>query len=327
MEHSELTRSEELYELEPELVVDISDQAFEDLSASLKKIEAMKQEIAEGILKAKKKNLTAHVEKFRAILRELVVMENALLEEKSKKETAKLALELDRLEAECSKELSANAATEAAEEIRSEHSLKATRYGIAARLIGFGGVFAFLLGCIVYLVLVQVDAVHVTFNWIWPIANAALAVLFAAIGLSLNKKSLSYAALAQADAERLAAEKEKAADKLAAEYSGIALQAYAVELAKEMQENAPAADELPKEKAPFFSVKKVGSGSAEEVQISVNASPLMLFAATFAGAAALATVLLVGKSSHGGKKEKRRSAPASKKSTPKLQGIFLHLDD
>jgi hypothetical protein len=107
MEHSELTRSEELYELEPELVVDISDQAFEDLSASLKKIEAMKQEIAEGILKAKKKNLTAHVEKFRAILRELVVMENALLEEKSKKETAKLASELDRLEAECSKELSA----------------------------------------------------------------------------------------------------------------------------------------------------------------------------------------------------------------------------
>jgi hypothetical protein len=53
----------------------------------------------------------------------------------------------------------------------------------------------------------------------------------------------------------------------------------------------------------------------------------MLLAATFAGAAALATVLLVGKCSHGGKKEKRRSAPASKKSTPKLQGIFLHLDD
>ena len=41
------------------------------------------------------------------MLRQLVMMENALLEEKSQKESARLAQKLDLLEAECAKELAA----------------------------------------------------------------------------------------------------------------------------------------------------------------------------------------------------------------------------
>ena len=327
MEHNEQSYSVELYELEPGQVIDISDQAFEDLRASLQKIEAMKQSVAEGILKAKKKNLNEHVEKFRAILRELVIMENSLLEEQSKKETAKLASELDQLEAECTKELSAVAEESAVQESKSTHTLKATRFGIAAKLIGFGGVFACLLGCIAYLSLVQIDAVPVSFDWIWLIVNAVLVVIFAAIGLALNKKALYYLALAQEDADQLAAEEAQAAQKLAAQFSNLALQAYAVELELENREKQSDVEEPIKEKGPFFSIKKISHGKTEGVQVSVNTSPVLIAAAAVAGAsAAVLAAFLLGKRS-GGEKKAKNPASRSENNAPKLQGILFRVED
>ena len=138
MKKKEQKSAAELYEIQPEELVDISEQAFEDVRVSLEKVEAMKQTVAEGIIKAKEKGLKDHVEKLRALLRKLVVMENALKEEQNKKETAKMAFELDKLAAECNREISTK--DEPATPVSNETKFVtvAMRYNVAAKLIGMG---------------------------------------------------------------------------------------------------------------------------------------------------------------------------------------------
>lgn len=332
MEHNERNASAQLYELEPDVAVDISEQAFEELRVSLGKVEAMKQTVANAIIKAKEKDLKDHVETFRALLRKLVVMENSLKDEQNKKETAKLAFELDQLEAECYGELAENEAEIEATEQESRHSLTSVRYRIAAKLIGFGGVFACLLGCIAYLIFAQIDAMEVSFNWLWVAVNAVGVVLFTAIGISLNKKSLYYADLAKTDADLIAAEEEKTARKLAAEFSNIAAAAYALELEAEKAAKG-SEEEKPVEEnshAKLLSVKKGKNEKDDGVHVTVEGHPVVALAVVAAGIAAVTAMLLVGKRPKVGKKEKKADKKADQKANKKeavMQGVCFLLNN
>ena len=338
MGNHEKSCSAELYELTPDQAVDVSDQAFKALRTSLEKIEAMKKDVAEGILKAKKKNMTEHVEKFRAILCELVVMENALLEEQDRKEASKLALELDALAEECRKELPSAAAENVSHEIESKHSLKAIRYGIAARLLGFGGVFTFLLGCIAYLILVQTTIVNLSFSWILPALSAVGVLLFTMIGLSLNKKRRYYLHLAQEDSERIEAERVRAQQKLAAEASNIAMQAYALEWEMENRENEqseqskeehPDVEEITQKRGKLFLIKKVKRGKTEGVQDGAKGASVLVLTAALVGTAAITAAFLAGKRFGSDKKAKKteNKESATQKGTPRLQGFLFRIED
>ena len=297
-------------------IIDISDEAFEELQASLDRVEAMKQDVAEGLFKAKQKSLDEHVEKFRAILRQLVIMENALLEEKSKKESAKLAIELERLEEEYNHKLSMNSEKTAARVAQSKYTRTAARYGIAASLVGFVGVFACLMGCIAYLILVQIDSLHLPFEWIWILVNAVGAVLFAAAGFSLNQKSFYYDDLAKEELLTFKAEEERAAKKLAAEYSNVTAQAYAVEMEMEMQAQKESEEELVSEGDAFLSVKKVKVGTTESLHVDVKDHPALVVTAALAGAAAMVAAFWMGKRSYDeklAKKEKKEERKANKR--------------
>ena len=322
MENNERSLSAQLYELEPDLAVDISEQAFEELRVSLDKVGAMKQSVADAIIKAKEKDLKDHVERLRAVLRKLVVMENSLKEEHDLKETAKLACELDQLEAECLGEVSEDETVLESQEAESKHVLTSVRYGIAAKLVGFGGVFACLLGCIAYLIFTNIDAMEVTFNWIWLIINAVGVVLFTVIGIVLNRKALYYTALAKEDADLLALKEDKKAQKLAAEYSNIVAAAYALELNAEKAAKG-SEDDLVKEEThgKLLSIKKVKDQKTEGVHVTVNGNPVVVLAALATGvAAALTAALLVGKRPKGEKKAKKTEKKADQKEAL-LQGV------
>ena len=296
-------KSEERYELTPGCTVDISDQALEDLNNSLERIKELKQKVIDGILRPKKKELDAYTERFRAMLCQLVMMENALLEEKSQKESARLAQKLDLLEAECAKELPVAEKKPVAKAHKSKYTLTAVRYDIASRLIGFGGVFACLLGCVAYLVLVLIYPQEVAFDWIWLIANAAGALLFLIIGASLHQKSRFFSALAREDLARAA----KGIDGGAFALSHAALQAYAIELNMEAQEKKETEEEDASWKELHtFSVKKTKSATSEgiDVDVNVDASILLALTAALAGAAALTVAFFLGKRSCGEKKKK-----------------------
>ncbi len=319
MGNSERNISAELYELEPNVSVDISAQAFEELRVSLEKVEAMKQVVAESIVKAKQKNLKDHVETFRNLLRKLVVMEASLKEEQDRKDTAKLAFELDALEEECNREIAADEAILETPAVESRHTLTSIRYGIAAKLIGFGGVFACLLGCIIYLIFVQIDGMEVSFHWIWPILNGIGVVIFTVIGLALNRKALRYEDLAQKEEAELIAEEEKEAQKAAAEVFEIAAAAYTLELEAEKagkkKDAAEGAEE--KSKCKLACIKKLKKAKREgEPAEDKKKSKLMVTA--IAAGAALAAVMLVGK----GKRSKKKGKKAAK-----IHGVFFQIDN
>ena len=334
MEKNKQAKSAELYEWKPGQTVDVSDQAFEELHASLKRIEGLKQEIATGILRAKKQNLVEYVEKFRTMLRRLVAMENALLEETSQKESAKLARDLDLLEAEFAKDIKVTKRKAVSLKPKSKHAQTATRYGIAAGLIGFGGVFACLLGCIAYLLFVQIEGMGVTFEWIWPAVNAAGVLLFVVIGAILSRRSRVHSLLAKKELAQLEAEEQKKADRLAEEASALAVQAYAVELNLENQEKQLTETVDIKGKPPVFSVKRTRSDKEDGIDVRINGASWLLLTATLTGAGALVAAFLAGRRSCGKKKKKasqksvspiKPSAP--KKNAPETQSIVLHVED
>ena len=334
MKKKERKKDPELYELQPEELVDISEQAFEDVRASLEKVEAMKQTVADGIIKAKEKNLKDHVEKMRTLLRKLVVMENSLKEEQNKKEAAKMAFELDRLEAECNRELSPSEEISDSADVENKFTTVALRYNAAAKLICFGGIFACLLGCVIYLLLVQIDPVNIRFEWIWMAINGLGIALFAALGVALRQKSIDYMGLAEEAADKRRAEEEEKAQRVADEFAEIMAQAYALELEKENEANKKPEDKEEKDDnlietsthGKILSVKKVKKENAEGVHVTVRGGSAVLFATIAAGLATLATFVFAGKRSKKKKEEKKaEKKPAT--NSPRIQGVFFQMPE
>ena len=308
----------ERYELDLDRIGGSTDQEMESLQDSLARLDAMKQEIIEAILQAKQKKMTEHVERLRALLCRLVVAENALLEEMHQRESAALAVELDRLEAECGRALPVQEPAAARAPRQSRHSVIAVRYSVAAGLIGLGGVIACLLGCVIYLILVQIPSLGVTFELPWILANTVGAVLFAAAGLSLNQKSRLHDEMAAEELSRISREDLLEAQRLAAERADIKAQAYAAEIERERQTQEPEENGELAESDGFFSVKKVKVGKTESLHVDVKGNPAVLLTAAFAGAAAVMGAFWVGKRSGGDKKPKSKPQKSDEKKQKKM---------
>ena len=164
MGYNEKLHSAVLYELEPDHPIDISDRAFEDVRASLEKVEAMKVTVTECIVRAKEKDLRDHADRFRAILRKLVTVEKSLRESEDKKVTAKVAFELDQLEKDCNVEIDECETVATGGLADSKYEVMASRCRIAALFVGFGGILACLLGCIFYLIFTQESVLNLPFE-------------------------------------------------------------------------------------------------------------------------------------------------------------------
>ena len=241
MGHNEKNHFAEMYELEPNQPIDISDRAFEDVRASLEKIEAMKVTVTECIVRAKEKDLRDHTERFRAILRKLITVEKALKETQDKKTTAKVAFELDRLEQDCNVEIDECETVAMEGSVDSKNEVLVTRLRIASFLVGGGGVLACLLGCILYLIFTQETVLNLPFEWVWLIINALGAIAFVFVGFCLYKRSLFYVELMEQEAYDRMKEEEAQADYLAWEVTNIEALAYSMEMdhEREMKALAP----------------------------------------------------------------------------------------
>ncbi len=293
-----------VYELLPNQPVDISEAAFADIEQSLARVDAMKKQAAAGIVKAKERGLTAHVERFRVMLRKLVIMDNELKAEKEKKITARLAAELDQLESEFSKELYEYKKEAAEEACVSEYIARAKRHSVAAVLFGLVGGFACLLGCIIYFILIMATD-DVPFEWGWVIADGVLFFVFALIGLCLARSAAVYNNLADEEEYKNRMLKEARREQIAAVESDIAAQAFALERESEDIAALPAAKESLLDKVKALKNKTL------DVEVNVNQKALVPVVAT--GAAVLALAALTSKS-----KKKKKKKAAEKKKSPKL---------
>lgn len=299
MDKTENKVSAVMYELEPDQPIDISDAAFDDLKESIEKVEAMKLAAAESIVKAKEKGLVAHTERFRVLLRKLVIMDNELKAEKERKETAKLAADLDRLEAEFANEIYEREMEKAEELAESEYEIKSMRRGVLAKLFGLAGTVACMLGCIVYLILALTTNL-VPFEWVWVIADAALLVAFLIIGACFARSSAVYARLAEEEEYERMLEEQAMEEIRAAEESDIAAQAFALEQEMEAETKDTACCVL----------KKLRKATKGNVKVSVKANPKVVLPVIAACGVAAAAVIA-------GKKAKK------KKATPKVLGVML----
>lgn len=304
MDKTQYNASTIMYELEPDQPIDISDAAFDDLKESIEKVEAMKLAAAESIVKAKEKGLVTHTERFRVLLRKLVIMDNELKAEKERKETAKLAAELDRLEAEFTNEIYEREKDKIEEYPESEYERKAMLHGVFAKLFGLVGSIACMLGCIIYLILTLTTTL-VPFDWIWVIADAVLLLVLVIVGACLGRSSATYARLAEEEEYERMLEEEAREEIRAAEESDIAAQAFALEQEMEAEANDPSCCVLKK----LQKATKVG-----KVKVSLKANPKVVVPVAAACGVAVATAAVIA-----GKKK----AKAKKKTAPKLRGVML----
>lgn len=303
----------ETYELEPEQPIDISEAAFDDLNASIAKVEAMKRAAADSIVKAKEKGLVEHTERFRVLLRKLVIMDNELKAEKERKEKARLAADLDRLEADVTGEIYEFEKDSIEEYTESENELKAIRYGVAAKLFGLVGSFACLIGCVVYLIL-TITTLSVPFEWVWIIADGAMLAVFAILGICMSRASCTYARLAEEEEYERMLEEEALEEQRAAEASEIAAQAYALEQESADAAAAPAKICVLEKLRKVAGCKKKKDAAKPAAKAKAKVNPKVVVPAIAAGAAVLAVAAASGK------KAKK------KKASPKLKGFLLEWD-
>ncbi len=297
-----------LYELLPDQPVDISDAAFADIEESLARVDAMKRMAAESIVKAKERGLSVHTERFRVLLRKLVVMDNELKAEKERKITARLAADLDQLEFDLNQEVYEYGKEKAEDEEISENKIKARRHEIAAVLFGLVGSFVCLIGCIAYFILNMVTE-DVPFEWVWVIADGVLCLIFVIIGLCCARASAVYKQLAAEEETEKLRMAEVRREQMAAEESDIAEIAYALERESQDAAEAPACKEGFLEKVKSMAKGKAGA----EIQVEVNKKALIPAIATGAAVLALAAA----------SKSKKKKKEAKKKKAPKLQGVII----
>ncbi|MBQ8431856.1 MAG: hypothetical protein IJX28_03125 [Clostridia bacterium] len=289
--------------------VDISDEAFAELQASLDKTESMKNTVAEAIVKANEKGLNQQAARLRILLRKLFAMEGLLRAELSRKEIAKLTAELETLEAEYSAELlSPDAAAEDAEAPQNGHGYakKAKTLRVFSKIVGYAGAFASLFGCIAYLLLTREELMGLPFSWWGILVNAGALLLFTVIALLLHRAARANAAIAKqmaADHAHYEAEKQ---ELLESELADVTIKAYALEL-----EKMAAKTEAPAEEAPECCCMKHLKKSANGVKVSVKTNPKAIAAAAVVGVVAVIAASLIGK----GKKKKEKCA--------RIQGIRL----
>lgn len=327
MGRNEKNHFAELYELEPDQPIDISDRAFEDVRASLEKVEAMKVTVTECIVRAKEKDLRDHAERFRAILRKLVTVEKALRESQDKKTTAKVAFELDQLEQDCNVEIDECETVANGGPIDTKNEILASRFRIASTLVGVCGVLACLLGCIIYLIFTQETVLNLPFEWVWLVINGVGAIAFVLAGYLLYKRSLYYVGLVEQEEYERMKEEEAQADYLAWEVANIEALAYSMEMDREREmkaaaEKKPSDDAEKAKKGLFAFLKKKKKEDADKEHSKV------VVAAFVAGVVTTAvTLIALASSKKSEKPAKEKNPKKEKKKAPKVYGVFFQMQD
>ena len=294
--------------------VDISEEAFAELQASLEKTEHMKHTVAEAIVRAKEKNLTPQVARLRVLLRKLFAMEAVLRREQTRKEIVKLTAELNALEAEYTAELlhpeKDESVGEDAEDGRA-YAKKAARRESAAKFFGYLGAILGLFGCIAYLILAREDVAGLPFSWGYVAICGGVLVLFTVIALLFHASACTCASLAKALREQHLAWEAETAALLETEEAEATAQAFALELEKTAQATEAPAEE--KEDSKCCCLKKLKqSATPEGLTVSVKTNPKALAAVAVIGVIAVITASLAGK------KKKNKQA-----TQPKIHGIRL----
>ncbi len=293
--------------------VDISEEAFAELQASLDKTEHMKHTVAEAIVRAKEKELTPQVARLRVLLRKLFAMEAILRREQTRKEIVKLTAELNALEAEYTAELLHPEESESIGKDAGDgccYAKKATRRECAAKFFGYLGAVLGLFGCIAYLILTREDMLGLPFSWGYVAICGGVLVLFTVIALLFHASARVNASLAEALQEQHLAWETETAALLEAEEAEATAKAFALELEKTVQATEVPAEE---EEGKCCCLKKLKqSATPEGLTVSVKTNPKALAAVAVIGVVAVITASLAGK------RKKTKQA-----TTPKIHGIRL----
>ncbi len=231
--------------VEAENVPDPTEEMLEALRTSIADLEEKEKVLTEKLCLAKAKGLEAQADKCRELLQLVILQKNAKNDELRKAEAHKLAAELDELTANMEKEINPSPISEEAVAAQYNYLAKSKRLSVISRAIGFVGVFACMIGAVVYLLLTQVETMNLPFEWLYLAVDGAAAVLFIVIALIVGASANSNKRLAKEieddirEQERLLAE-QAAEAAMALERLDANAQAFSAETKQDMENAKPA---------------------------------------------------------------------------------------
>lgn len=239
---------------EEEVVFDAAVEELELLRAAIADLEEKEAILTEKLCLAKEKGLTAQADKCRELLQKVIAQKQVKKGELQEAEARKLAAELDELTEQMENEISPKPFEEE-KELEYNYRAKANRMGLISRLIGFVGVFACMVGAIVYLLLTQVETMNLPFEWLYLAITGGAAVVFLIVAICIGNTASAYRCLAdEIEAERVAAEEALAeqakAELLALHTLNAAIEANGAEVKQDMQNAKPKRTFLPDVKLP-----------------------------------------------------------------------------
>ncbi len=280
---------------------------FADLRASIADLEEKEALLSEKLCLAKEKGLMAQAERCRELLQKAVLQRLRLQDELKEAEAQKLAAELDALTGELGEVLDPAPISEEVIEEEYNHMAKSKRLSLVSRAIGFIGVFASLVGALVYMILTMPETLNLPFDWLCLAIVGVAAVAFIIIAMLIGASANSHRRIAEEmEAERIELEQALAAqaeyEKLALEQLEAATEAYAIETKLDLEKAMPEAPAEP-EKKPLLNLPEIPEAVKE------NVHKIMPVAA--ACAAAVAAVAIVS--------AQKRSAEAKRASATRKE--------
>lgn len=238
-----LQQAEEAAVEEQEVVLEPVEDELEALRASIAYLEEKEALLTEKLCEAKAKGLTQQSDRCRALLQKVVIQKRQKKDLLQEAEAKKLADELDGLADELEAEFDPKPFAEE-EELEYNYRAKAKRLSLISRMIGFVGVFACLVGSLVYLILTQVETMNLPFEPLSLIITGGAAVVFVVIAVIVGASANNYKRYAdEVEADRLEKERQLAeqerAELLALARLNAVSEAYSIETKQDMQNAKP----------------------------------------------------------------------------------------
>ncbi len=291
------------------------DEELEALRASIADLEAKEAILTEKLCLAKEKGLTVQAERCRDLLQKAILQRLRREDELKEAEARKLAAELDALTDAIAEEIDPQPITE--EQLACEHNYKAKakRLSFIAKAIRFVGLFACVVGAIVYLLLTQVETMNLPFEWSYLVIDGVAAVIFLVISLLIASSASNYKRMAEEmederyEIERQIAE-QAAYEAMAIEHLEAATEAYSAETRQDILNATPEEETVEEtveevvEEAP--AKKKLGPITLPEIPENVKENVHKFAPLAAACTAAVATAAVI--SSQKRRSEERRAA-------------------
>jgi hypothetical protein len=231
-------------ELDEELAVDYSQEAIDEMRASIADLEEKENALNEKLVKAREAGLIEQSARCRALLQRVVALKQRKKDELRVAEARYLADEIDGFAEDMENELDPGA--EVDEEVVEvyNHRAKAKRMRLIAKILRGITLFAGTVGALAYLLLCQPEVMDISFNWITlGIDAAAMAVLFIVAGCIAGSAKTHESIADEIEAEylveqELLAEQERE-ELLSLETLEAAAEAYAIETAGPKVQKTP----------------------------------------------------------------------------------------